>query len=274
VRFDGVWSFRAFGAKGEIEMRKLFLWADVALIAALISGQALAADIKPSPQPVYTKAPQVAAPVYAPWTRFYFGGHIGYGLNLDDTTVTPNTTFGAFSADLGAAQRGPLFGGQIGADFQPTGSDLVVGWRVLGSLANLRAGGQIAAGGTALSVDNATNYLGNADLRIGYAGFGNGVLFYLDGGLGFVGAKPNFAIFNSAFTTTLQQGASDTSVGWNVGGGIETQVTKWASAFAEFDYYDVGTKSLTLQLGPTTLMTSNAPYKIATVMFGLNFHPW
>lgn len=219
-----------------------------ALIALLLlTTVASAADLR---TPVLTKAPVVSTALPT-WTGFYLGGNVGYGADTTNSTVTAGTTV----IDLGAVPRGPIAGGEIGYDFQPYGN-LVLGLRADIDFANMRASGNVGT----LSLNNLTNYIGDADLRLGYAGFGNHVLLYLDGGLAYGGRQPNLTV------GSLQAAANDTSVGWNLGGGIETRLTQYVSAFGELDYYDLGGKSL--QAG--TLVTSNSPFRFGLAKLGLN----
>ena len=92
-------------------MIKNVLLAGTAL-ATLVSGSAMAADLRPARAPIYTKAPMMA-PAYS-WTGCYVGGNAG-GLWTTKTWSTP----------LGAAQStqdisGGLAGGQIGCNYQVT----------------------------------------------------------------------------------------------------------------------------------------------------------
>jgi outer membrane immunogenic protein len=199
------------------------------------------------------KAPPPMAPSSLPaWTGWYFGANVGYGANVTDATAVVGTT----TLDLGAVARGPAIGGQIGYDWQPA-TNWVLGLRGGVDFANFRANGNV---GGVVSLSNLTNYIGDFDLRLGYSGFGNHVLTYVNGGLGFGGRQPNFQV------ATLQAAANDTSVGWNVGGGIETGLTPYVSAFGEIDYYDLGSKSLQLQ----DLSTAFTPLRFGVAKVGLN----
>jgi outer membrane immunogenic protein len=236
------------------------LFAILAATAALCSS-AIAADLKLQ---MPTKAAVVPANLPA-WTGLYGGCHLGYGINLSDTTVTATSTFGGLAADLGAAPRGPMVGCQAGFDWQPA-NNLVIGVRLDGDWANMTSSGNLAmAGVTALSVSNATNWLGDADIRVGYSGFGNHVLPYVNGGFAFGGRKPNLAAL-----ATPAVAASDTSTGWNIGGGIETRITQNISVFAEADYYNLGNPSLSAMIGGTTLVTSSIPMQFAVGKVGIN----
>lgn len=221
------------------------------LIALLLaSTSAFAADM-----PV--KAAKMIPIGLPTWSGLYLGGHVGYGVDLTNTTITAATT----TIDIGAIPRGPLIGAQVGYDWQAA-SNLVIGVRLDGDFANMRATGAV---GPTISLENVTNYLGDADVRLGYSGFGNHVLMYVNGGFAFGGRKPNLSAIGTPVVA-----ASDTSTGWNVGGGIETRLTEHVSTFAEFNYYDLGTQSLNATIGGTTLVTSSTPFKFGVAKLGLN----
>jgi len=228
------------------------------LASVALCGSAIAADMP------YKAAPAATTALPA-WTGLYGGIHGGYGMDTSGTVVTGATTLNGLSTDLGAAPRGPLLGAQLGYDWQPA-TDIVFGVRLDGSWANMTASGNMTSSGVnVLSINNATNWLGDADARLGYSGFGNHVLLYVDGGFAFGGHKPDLTAL-----ATPAVAASQTSTGWNAGGGIETRLTQHVSAFAEFDYYNLGNPSLSATIGGTTLVTASTPMTFAVGKLGIN----
>src|SRR5215469_18804019 len=67
-------------------------------------------------------------------------------------------------------------------------------------------------------------------------------LIYAKGGAAWAGDK--YSAFIPVFDEQLE--ASETRTGWTVGGGIEWAFWSNWSAKAEYDYYDFGTRTLTL----------------------------
>ena len=205
------------------------------------------------------KAP--AAPYgIASWQGLYLSAYGLYGANLTNTTVTDGT---GVSADLASAPHGPGIGGSVGYYFQPTPNGVVFGPRLDLAYANMQGGGSLA---NALSVSNATNYLGDVDLILGLPLSPDGrFLGYIGGGFAFGGAKPNLNVVN------LQQAASDTSTGWNAVAGLAYQLTPNWQLFIEGNYFQLGDKSLSVMDGDTLLATSTTKFHIFTQKFGASF---
>jgi len=195
----------------------------------------------------------------ASWAGLYLSAYGVYGANLTNTTVVVDTV----AMDLASAPHGPGIGGSIGYYFQPTPGGIVFGPRIDLAYANMQGGGSLAS---ALSVSNATNYLGDADLIVGLPLSTDGrFLGYLGGGFAFGGAKPNLNVL------TLQQAASDTSTGWNAVAGLAYQISPNWQLFMEGNYYQLGDKSLSVMDGPTLIATSNTKFHIITQKFGLTW---
>src|SRR5712691_72128 len=213
--------------------------------------------------PVFAADLQLKAPPasygIASWQGRYLSAYGLYGANLTNTTVVIDTV----AMDLASAPHGPGIGGSIGYYFQPTPGGLVFGPRVDLAYANMQGGGSLAS---VLSVSNATNYLGDADLIVGLPLSPDGrFLGYLGGGFAFGGAKPNLNVL------TLQQAASDTSTGWNAVAGLAYQIAPNWQLFMEGNYYQLGDKSLSVMDGPTLIATSNTKYHLFTQKFGLTW---
>jgi outer membrane immunogenic protein len=208
-------------------MKKFFL-ATVAL-SALIAAPAMAADMKVK-APVY-KAPP---PVYVyNWTGCYVGGNVG-GLwaRKDWRVADTGATIGSHDADSW------LGGVQAGCNYQFAGG-WVVGiqgdydWTdAKGSSADLVAIG--------LTDQTRIRSLASVTGRVGYAW--DRFLGYVKGG----GAweRDNYTVFVTGIGLTVAT-ASETRSGWTAGVGGEYAFTDWLSGFAEYDYYDFGTRSNT-----------------------------
>jgi opacity protein-like surface antigen len=228
-------------------MRKLLL------LTTLLTTPAFGADLN--------KAVPLA-PVYSSvsWQGLYFSGYGLYGANITNTDISSG---GIDLASLASSPHGFGLGGALGYYFQAGG--LVWGPRVDLAYANMQ-GGSALTGGT-LSVSNATNYLGDADLIVGLPLGDSRLLAYLGAGFAFGGAKPNLTT-----ALTLPQAASDTSTGWNVLGGLAYQLSPNWQVFIEGDYFQLGDKSLTATTaGGTPIATSLTKYHIVEQKFGLSY---
>lgn len=201
------------------------------------------------------KAPTPAQALPATWNRVYLGVNLGYGWN--DTGV--NLDVGGVPVDLGSVPHGLMGGGQFGFDTQLS-PYLVFGGFCDIDAASLRSSGQVAS---VITANNVSNFLGSCDARVGVA-IGNHSLLFVNGGLGWATNDPHLA------SGTLQAAASGASVGWDIGGGLETKfpaLPGW-SGFIRGGFEDVGAKSLTL---PGGLVTSNNPLQFGYVKIGINY---
>jgi outer membrane immunogenic protein len=81
--------------------------------------------------------------------------------------------------------------------------------------------------------------LGSVTGRIGYAF--DRFLGYVRGGWAW--ERDDYEIFDTIFLTSAT--ASETRGGWTVGIGGEYAFTNWLSIFAEYNYYDFGTRQNT-----------------------------
>lgn len=229
-------------------MTKLLLIIAAATIAAVSSAHA--ADM------VLKAPPPAVAPVAYTWTGCYVGGNGGIGTGYKDFTDAP----GGFIIGNGIGQSitdgifGGFGGGQIGCDYQfaPT---YVIGVRgdldaanISGSATGIIPEG--ACGGDCdygASVNAKISGLFDIVGRVGYVP-GTGVLLYIDGGVAW--ARDSYSIGTcSLFEGECLASASytqpsETRMGGVVGVGGELNLWGPWSAFAEYDHYFFGTRSL------------------------------
>jgi outer membrane immunogenic protein len=96
-------------------------------------------------------------------------------------------------------------------------------------------------------------------------------LLYAKGGAAWAGDK--YSAFIPVFNEQLE--ASETRTGWTVGGGIEWAFWSNWSAKAEYDYYDFGTRTITLTgtfAGtPIQVPGVNVRQRISVGKFGINY---
>jgi outer membrane immunogenic protein len=254
-------------------MRGLFVSGIAA--AAFLTGPALAADM-----PV--KAPYRAPPpVYIfSWTGCYIGGHGGGLWVQKDYTLplpgVPGAIVDAFAVaagvpvgtalDLGGHDADNwLGGGQVGCNYQ-TGN-FVIG--IQGDYAWTDAqGDHLDPFIGVLSFNSRTKSLASVTGRIGYAW--DRVLVYVKGG----GAweKDDYDITVPALGDLVVATSDETRSGWTVGGGIEYAFTDWITGFAEYNYYDFGTRTVTFDtVIPGLFVPIDIDERKSVVKAGINF---
>jgi hypothetical protein len=139
-------------------------------------------------------------------------------------------------------------GGQIGCDYQ-----FVPGW-VLGAegrggWTNLKASNagavRFSTGAVVPSQFGVSNdFLASATARLGYS-FVDRWLFYVKGGAAWTDEKVDDA-FTNLRGIAVDPSTSTTRTGWTAGSGVEWAFARNWSAMLEYDYYDFGSKGLTL----------------------------
>ncbi len=216
-------------------MKKILL-ASVGLLALGVS-TASAADIVRA-----RRAPAPPAPVYTPvfsWTGFYAGINGGYGWG--------DSSFSAPFASNSFDTSGGLVGGTLGYNYQM--NQIVFG--IEGDIDASWIKGSGLCGGLACETKN--SWLGTARGRVGYAF--DRFMPYVTGGAAFGDIKNTITPIGSA---------SDTRVGWTVGGGLEANLYGPWSAKVEYLYVDLGSGA--------PVAGSSADFKTNIVRAGLNYH--
>jgi outer membrane immunogenic protein len=207
-------------------------------LAALLGGSAMAADL--STAPMYKAPPPVA--VWS-WTGFYIGINGGYGFGSNDFTQTltqPGVVGSATSFDT-VAQKGGLFGGQAGYNWQ-------VGSVVLGVEGDAQWADQHGTScglicttqlGASITVSQKLEWFATARGRLGWAN--DGYLLYVTGGGAWGGIDENdtFAVPGGTFGAS----SSTTKSGWTVGGGIEARL--WGNWTGKFEYLHMDLGNMT-----------------------------
>jgi outer membrane immunogenic protein len=239
-------------------MKKILL-AGSALLT-VVSGSAMAADMRPARAPIYTKAPMMA-PTYN-WNGCYVGGNAG-GLWAKKDWSVSRTGEANSSQDL----NGGLAGGQIGCNYQVTtwvfGIQGDYDWTdVSGSAADVAFAG---------SMDH-SNIKGLASVtgRVGYAW--DRFLGYVKGGGAWENDDYSVTSITTGFTVAT---ASETRGGWTIGIGGEYAFTDFLTGFVEYDYYDFGTKtnSFVGVGGGTTLIDIKETKSVAKAGINFKFNP-
>lgn len=241
-------------------------------------GSAHAADMA---RPVYKAPVAVAAPVSS-WTGFYIGGNAGYSWSNSNAInsrsvagdcdplvggcgVGFDPNFSELSAlaatgNVGGKLDGFIGGGQLGYNWQVQnvvwGLEADIMWmNGKGSGAYFKSVTTAGAPANPIETDFAASrsldWLGTARARAGFLATPNALVF-VTGGLAYGGAKLNASYIQSCVGCVGTGGdasaavsASDTLVGWTIGGGAEWLIAPNWTVKAEYLYYDLGDLSVT-----------------------------
>jgi len=234
-------------------MKKILLAGTACL--TLVSGSAMAADMRPARAPVYTKAP-IMAPAFS-WTGCYVGGNAGGLWAKKDWT---NTGVAESSVDISSW----LAGAQVGCNYQV--STWVFGIQGDYDWTNASA---TATDAFFLATTDQTKIKALASVtgRVGYAW--DRFLGYVKGG----GAweSDEYSVFSGLAIST----ASETRTGWTIGVGGEYAFTDWLTGFVEYNYYDFGTKSDSFAgTFGTTIVAIKETKSVAKAGLNIKFGGW
>jgi outer membrane immunogenic protein len=250
------------------------LLAGVASVVLIVGSPALAADMP-------LKAPG-AMPFFT-WTGCYAGVHGGGGWTRKDITdpvqlaqdlvSEDSITTGVTTARL--SPSGYLIGGQFGCDYQPAGSQWVIGFEGSfsgGSLKDDKSLGLPLGYTSELArVSARLDFISSGTVRLGWAS--DRWLVYVKGGI--AGASDKYKVVGTFQGSPFDFEGEDIRIGWTAGGGVEWALFDNWSAKLEYDFYDFGTRSVQLTdnssglTGPVQVRQS-----VQAVKLGLNFHIW
>jgi outer membrane immunogenic protein len=196
------------------------LLAGTALLT-LISGSAMAADMRPAPAPVYTKAPMMA-PLYN-WTGCYIGveGGGAWGRSHHEDSVGLHITN---DYDV----TGGLIGGEIGCNYQ-VASTWVLGLEGdLSWVTKKGSASDILPFNTAFTSGTKEEWLGTGRARVGFLATPQ---FLLYGTGGFAVASVEADVTPPGVATVTE---SKTRWGWTAGAGGEYAFTSNWSVKVEY----------------------------------------
>lgn len=233
------------------------------MVLAFCASSATAADL---PARVFTKAPVAPVAVYN-WTGCFIGAN-GGGLsarkNWTYADALAPATLGLPATSHTAT--GAMGGGQIGCDYQ-TGR-WVVGIQGDYDVTSAKGSG-IDSFFNRLSDESNVRGLGTVTVKGGYL-ITDQFLLYVRGGVAFENDRYNIYQLPAS---TLAATGTQSRTGGTVGIGGEYLITNSWSVFAEYDYYDMGTKTTTLISTVTNLpfTTQSIRERKDVVRAGLNW---
>ncbi len=208
--------------------------------AVAVLGFATAASAADLPARTYTKAPPPMVVVYN-WTGLYAGVNVGGGWS------SASSNFGDASGIIG--------GGQIGYNWQPVGTPLVLGIEADIQGTSLKS----SATDGALTGESKVPAFGTLRGRIGYAW--DRFMVYGTGGWAFSNTKTSLS--GPGGSVSDEKWGS----GYTVGGGLEWAFAGPWSVKAEYLY--VSANSVDLTLAGVTVSTGDYHYNVARL--GLNY---
>lgn len=252
-------------------MKKLLL-ASVAIALSPIGAPAFAADL-----------PVTAVPfAIFSWTGCYAGGHGGGGWARKDVTdpvqlvqdafLGPGSTVGVTT--VSTDPTGFLIGGQFGCDYQFAPS-WVVGLEGAVSATNLKGSTTVPLplgnAGESLRFTARTDFISSATLRTGYSM--DRLLLFVRGGGAWVGDK--YSALGTFQGVGFDFEGVDLRPGWTVGGGAEWALWDNWSATLEYDYYNLGHRTVLMSDAVNAVSgVVDIKQTVQTVKLGLNFRMW
>ena len=227
-----------------------------------LASSATAADLGARPAAPY-QPPPPPPPVFS-WTGCYLGANVGGGWASKSSNDVAGAVTGVVGADLGShTANGVIGGGQIGCDYQA--GAWVLGVQGMFDGSGIEGSNNDPSG--LFAINSQVRWLASATGRVGYVA-APAVLVYAKGGGAWV--RDDYTL--SDFTGASIANASTNPSGWTVGGGVEWVVAGNWTAFAEYDYFDFGTPSVSFasNLGATAFPV-NIKQNINSFLVGINY---
>ena len=190
------------------------------------------------------------------WGGLYVGGNVGYGWGansnptssyVDGNSIGLNFYFPAANSMLNVNPSGMIGGGQLGYNWM-----LAPNW-LAGLATDIQASGVQGSTSVAMPVSGhgtgyytnslSTEWFGTVRARAGMTH--DNWLVYATGGLAYGQVKASGLYSFYSGTPLFSGSATQTKVGWTLGGGIEYGVTPNWTVGAEYLYVDLGKISYT-----------------------------
>jgi len=196
------------------------------------------------------------------WTGCYIGGFVGGAWTQDDATTYPvGAPYGyAYKVDSSV-----IGGGTLGCNWQPVGSQFVLGLE--GELGYMKLEGSAynpLAGWLDTSSTKVGNWYGMITGRLGYSW--DRALLYVKGGAAFVDVET--ALYYPGYTTASN---SETVATWTVGGGIEYALDFNWSIKAEYLYLDLGREEASVAFLGTPALALESRFTDHIARIGANY---
>jgi outer membrane immunogenic protein len=222
-------------------------------LAALASASALAADLPRRQMPV--KAPPPVEALAYNWSGFYIGAHGGAGFG-EKCFTSGGSDDGCHDSD------GWLAGGQVGVNWQ-TGQ-FVFGLEFSGSFADI-TGDHASLQVPAFQYSSDINSIFLATGRVGLAF--DRLLLYVNGGGAWVREEL------TAVGPVVSDSVKKNRGGWTVGAGLEYGLSPNWSIAAQYNYIDLGDKSVNFVNNQFTAQADQQLH-LATVRLNYRFGGW
>jgi outer membrane immunogenic protein len=218
----------------------------------------------------------VAAAGYK-WTGCYIGGNVGYGWQKATSTDTEPGTPPPLDAGTDTG-TGVVGGGQVGCDYQ-FASNWVVGIQGMFDWAGVNGSHIVPFSYASTNTETfttKTDWFGTLTARIGYTVMPQALL-YFKGGAAWL--KNNYSDADPSGTVYVPYLGQVSAIrtGWTIGGGGEYLLNPNWSVFVEYNYIDLGSKSLgfTYNCGAGCGFTNPYHYSekqnLQMVLIGLNY---
>jgi len=239
---------------------KMTLLASAAAGAVVWAGAAVAADLP-------LKAPPPVVRAFS-WTGCYVGAHWGWGWGKktgQGLSEGVTTDYGTFNNDK---MSGPIFGGQLGCNYQFVGTNFVIGVEGQYSAADINGIGT-TANSTHGWIQSKFDGIGSVTGKLGWNGWDPMVLFYVKGGWAAVHERD----FTKNTNFSDSRYPSFTNDGWTIGGGAEWAFSfapRW-SAFVEYMHYDFKKKNVAYT---SPNFSIDWKPRVDTVKVGVNYRLW
>lgn len=223
------------------------------VVAAAVMVVTFSAPVFAADMPQRTQAPVYKAVAPSdPWTGCYAGGNVGGAW-----TTSHDVDVSIIGGDFGSrTASGVVGGGQIGCDYRS--GNWVAGIRGLFDVADLNAS-NVSPINPLVSSGSHFPWFATASGRLGYL-VTPATLVYATGGAAWI--RSEFSN-NAGAPNTLDV----TRSGWLAGGGVEFMFAQNWSVFAEYNHFDLGTKTATASAG----YLEQSKEKADVAMLGINF---
>ena len=242
-------------------MKKFVVPSIVLSVSALVVSSAIAADL-----PIRKAPPPAVAAAYD-WSGLYVGGHIGYGWGETDIADHTALGFQAFIPTQKLDSNGFLGGVQGGWNYQF--GRFVLGAEVDFSWADVKGDLTSSTPNAFVSRSSQAMWIGTATTRLGYAW--DRFLVYSKIGAAWAHFEYGNDISNGAGVSIYNSSASETRSGWTVGTGIEWAFAGAWTAKAEYNYIDLGRRTVDFAPFGVTPVNLDIDQRISVIKAGLNY---